>query len=140
MNEIAITSTPFATTPLRILYADDVLELRDVVRLSLARLGHQVVCAPDGSQALASVTPNPQAFDLIITDHHMPVMNGLDFVKALRTTSYAGRLIIFCSELDPKVATTYEELGADRLLYKPVLPSMLRKIIAELFRDPADRR
>ena len=140
MNVIAATATPFATTPLRILYADDVLELRDVVRLSLARLGHDVLCVADGSQALASVKPNPQGFDLIITDHHMPVMNGLDFVKALRTTSYAGRLIVFCSELDPKVATTYGELGADRLLYKPVLPSMLRKVIAELFREPADPR
>jgi two-component system chemotaxis response regulator CheY len=140
MNAIAATATPFATTPLRILYADDVLELRDVVRLSLARLGHDVQCVPDGSQALASVKPNPQGFDLIITDHHMPVMNGLDFVKALRTTSYAGRLIVFCSELDPAVATTYDELGADRLLYKPVLPSALRKIIAELFREPSESR
>lgn len=95
MNVIAATATPFATTLLRILYADDLLELRDVVRLSLARLGHDVLCVADGSQALASVKPDPQGFDLIITDHHMPVMNGLDFVKALPTTSYAGRLIVF---------------------------------------------
>lgn len=140
MNALAATATPFATTPLRILYADDVLELRDVVRLSLSRLGHDVQCVPDGSQALASVKSNPQAFDLIITDHHMPVMNGLEFVTALRTTTFAGRLIVFCSELDSTVATTYEELGADRLLYKPVLPSALRRLISELFRETSEPR
>ena len=136
MNAIpTITATPFATTPLRILYADDVEELREIARLSLTRIGHAVSCAEHGAAALEKVVADPHGFDLIITDHHMPVMNGLEFVKALRQTAFAGRLIIFCSELNPTVATAYDQLGADRLLYKPILPSTLRQIIAELFPD-----
>ncbi|HVU26025.1 MAG TPA: response regulator [Opitutus sp.] len=34
--------------PLRILYADDMLELREVVRLALSRGGHQIECVADG--------------------------------------------------------------------------------------------
>ncbi len=138
MNPTFPTATPFATTPWRILYADDVKELRDIARLSLSRIGHSIECVEDGREALERVLPDPEAFDLVITDHHMPEMNGLELVKALRQTTYRGRLIVFCSELNPAVAKEYERLGADRLLYKPILPTTLRRLIAELAaQDPA---
>jgi CheY-like chemotaxis protein len=138
MNPTLPTATPFATTPWRILYADDVKELRDIAQLSLSRIGHTVVCVEDGRAALAQVLADPEAFDLVITDHHMPVMNGLEFAKALRRTDYRGRLLVFCSELNPAVASDYEQLGADRIIYKPILPATLRKLIGELAAaDPA---
>lgn len=132
MNTTFPTATPFAATPWRILYADDVKELRDIAQLSLSRIGHTVVCVEDGRAALEQVLPQPDAFDLIITDHHMPEMDGLEFVKALRETTYHGRLMVFCSELSPAVARDYERLGVDRILYKPILPTTLRKIIGDL--------
>lgn len=139
MNATTPTATPFATTPLHILYADDVKELRDIARLSLSRIGHTVNCAEDGREALDRLLPDPNVFDLVITDHHMPTMNGLEFVKALRQTSFRGRLMVFCSELNPGVAAEYDRLGADRLLYKPILPATLRQVIAELFKDVEKR-
>jgi CheY-like chemotaxis protein len=129
--------SPFAPKrPLRILYADDVRELRDVARLSLSREGHAIECVADGLIALARVTSDP-SFDLVITDHHMPNMNGLEFVRALRERNFAGKIIVFSSELGPIVADEYRRLNVDRMLYKPVYPSALRQIIAELFPNAA---
>lgn len=119
--------------PLRILYAEDLNELRFVARLILSPLGHQLDCFENGQLAWARVRAHPGAFDLIITDHHMPVMNGLEFVRLLRTAPFTGRIIVFSSDLDPRTASAYRALQVDRILNKPIEPAVFRSVIAELF-------
>jgi CheY-like chemotaxis protein len=127
-----LPAAPTLKRPLRILYADDMPELRDVARLSLTRDGHDIECHPDGAQAFARVAADPK-FDLIMTDHHMPNMNGLEFVGALRQLGYAGKIMVFSSELSKETERDYVRLRVDRILYKPVFPSTLRQTLAELF-------
>ncbi|PTX97829.1 response regulator [Opitutus sp. ER46] len=127
---------PTATRPsarLRILYVDDVPELRELVRLVFARQGHTVDCAVDGLAAIETLSSGTAAYDLIITDHHMPRMNGLTFVGNLRQLDVKSRVVVFSSELDPSVAVEYERLHVDRVLFKPVYPSFLRQMVAEMF-------
>lgn len=131
------TSAPVSVSPspkrfLRILYADDVRELRDVARLSFSREGHGIECFEDGAAGLRRVTADP-AFDLVITDHQMPVMNGLEFVRNLREIAFAGKIMVFSSDLSTEVASEYRRLEVDRVLYKPIFPSEMRQIIAEMF-------
>src|SRR5215207_10803956 len=87
---------PVSTTgrKLRILYADDLHELRDVARISFSREGHDIECFADGALALARMIANP-AFDLVITDHHMPNMNGLELVLKLRELGFPGKIMVF---------------------------------------------
>lgn len=118
---------------LRILYADDMRELREVARIALSREGHLIECVGDGQQALDRVTADPTAYDLVITDHHMPHVNGIELVTRLRGLPYHGKILIFCSELSPVVSETYHRLNVDRILYKPVFPSELRQVLADLF-------
>lgn len=119
--------------PLRILYADDMRELREVARIALSREGHLIECVGDGQEALTRLTADPSAYDLVITDHHMPHVNGIELVKQLRQLPYQGKILIFCSELSPAVTETYHKLKVDRILYKPVFPSELRQVMADLF-------
>jgi two-component system chemotaxis response regulator CheY len=125
-------SLPAPHKHLRVLYADDLPELRDVMRISLSRDGHGIECVADGQIALHRVTEDP-TFDLVITDHHMPNLNGMEFVRGLRALDYRGRVMVFSSELSAAVAAEYRTLAVDRILYKPVYPSALREVIAELF-------
>lgn len=118
---------------IRILYAEDVAELRELARLVFTRDGHSIDCMPDGSDALARLTENVNAYDLLITDHHMPRLNGFDLVSAVRRMPFKGKIMVFSSELSPLVAADYRKLGVDRILFKPVYPSFLRQAIAELF-------
>lgn len=121
---------------LRILYADDLHELRDVARISFSREGHHIECFADGALALARILAD-QTFDLVITDHHMPNMNGLEFVRKLRELGFPGKIMVFSSEISESVARQYRDQQVDRILYKPVFPSILRNTLGELFPPPA---
>ncbi len=137
MAHIATTSSPAAapdtgSRALRILFADDVRELRHVAQISFTRQGHHVECLADGQLALDRFLVD-RNFDLVITDHHMPNLNGLGFVTRLRELAFRGKIMVFSSELSDVVAKSYRELNVDRILYKPVFPSTLRQMLAELF-------
>jgi len=114
-----------------VLYVDDMRELREVARLALTRSGHQVDCAPDGREALEIVRANPDAFDIVITDHHMAVMNGIELVMKLRELNFQGKTVVVSSELNLDVEADYRRLGVERILYKPVELSELRSLVAE---------
>jgi two-component system chemotaxis response regulator CheY len=119
--------------PLRILYAEDMRELRQVAQMSLTRQGHSIECCVDGAAALERLAAAPEGFDVLITDHHMPNMNGLELVSALRRRHpFAGKIVVFCSELSPQVSSAYAALRVDAFLKKPVFPSALREVLARL--------
>lgn len=133
-------TTPAATThspalnkrTLRILYAEDVRQLRDLLQISLTDEGHTVECAADGLLALEKVTAAPTAYDLVITDHHMPNMNGLDLVTHLRALPFPGKIVVFSSELSSTVSAAYHRLNVDYVLPKPIFPVTLRAVLATL--------
>lgn len=64
-------------------------------------------------------------------------MNGLALVRGLRELGYPGKILVFSSELDPRVTAAYKAMNVDRILFKPVFPSVLRQALAELFNLPA---
>jgi len=117
---------------LRILYADDMQELRTIAEIGLGGEGHLVSCAEDGSIAYKMVSDDPSAFDIVISDHHMPNMNGLELVRRLRAMRYPGKIIIFSSELSTETADAYQSLGVDRMLFKPIELAVLRKLVREI--------
>ncbi|MBI2496837.1 MAG: response regulator [Opitutae bacterium] len=105
MSESATKSNPpmAPKKALRILHVDDMRQLCDIVRQSLARDGHVVESFADGAAALARIKQNPREFDVFISDHHMPKMNGLEVVRELRKIDFRGRIFIFSSEIDEEV-------------------------------------
>lgn len=118
---------------LRILYAEDLRDLREIARMALTRDGHTIDCVADGALALDRIKAAPDSLDLLITDHHMPNLNGLELVTAIRALPFTGKIIVFSSELNPVVSAAYQKLGIDRILPKPIFPSELRQVLAELF-------
>jgi two-component system chemotaxis response regulator CheY len=126
----AVESRPQAKA-LRILYVDDVVELRELMKLMLSQDGHTVESAVHGVEALTRLAEDAGAFDVVITDHHMPRMDGLELVRRLRQLKFPGRIMIFSSELSPSIADEYADLRVDHFLTKPVSPSVLREKLAE---------
>ncbi len=66
----------------RILIAEDNADLRDLVVRALSEDGHDVVEAADGAAALEQLTKNKGAFDLLLSDIKMPVMDGIALALA----------------------------------------------------------
>jgi len=130
-----VTSQAANPTPkksLRVLYADDMRELRQLLEVVLGRDGHKVESVSDGNLALDLLRPDPTAYDVVITDHHMPTVSGLELVAKLRAMDYRGRIIVFSSELSEEVDSTYRHYKVDFILPKPVFPSELRALFATL--------
>lgn len=126
-----VAANPLPGKTLRIVHVDDVPQLREVIRLSLGRDGHAVESFPDGASALARIKSDPAAYDLFISDHHMPRMNGLEVVHELRRIAYGGRIFIFSSEIDHEVNDDYLALRVDQVLPKPILLPELRQLLLE---------
>ena len=66
----------------RILIAEDEEPVRTLVARALASDGHEVVTAADGGEALDKLQREGGAFDLLLTDIKMPVMDGLALALA----------------------------------------------------------
>ncbi|SEH69000.1 MULTISPECIES: response regulator [unclassified Tardiphaga] len=61
----------------RILIADDEESMRLLVGRAIAMDGHEIVTAEDGAEALEILTEQGGAFDLLLTDIKMPIMDGI---------------------------------------------------------------
>jgi CheY-like chemotaxis protein len=61
----------------RVLIADDEESMRVLVARAIAMDGHDIVTAQDGAEALDILTRDNGAFDLLLTDIQMPVMDGI---------------------------------------------------------------
>lgn len=136
MATIELTSGVSPARPLRILYADDLRQLREFMTVMLSREGHLVETVEDGAQALERLDTAPEAFDLLITDHHMPRLNGLELVRAVRELPFAGKIIVFSSELNELVHERYRRLHVDLLLPKPIFPVTFRQMLNQLYAEP----
>jgi len=68
----------------RVLYVDDDALLTDLVFRQLTRAGHRVSIESDPREALRRLQHGQESFDMLVTDHNMPQMSGLDMVAIVR--------------------------------------------------------
>ena len=126
------TTTLAARKPLKVIYADDMQQLRELITIVLGRDGHSVDTYATGELAFEKITADLAAYDVIITDHHMPGMNGLELVSRIRTLPFEGKIIVFSSELSQAVDAAYRRLKVDHVLPKPIFPAQLRELFTTL--------
>jgi two-component system, chemotaxis family, chemotaxis protein CheY len=69
---------------MKLLIIDDSLVMRRIIGTTAGLLGADFVEAANGAQAFEKLNAEPAGFNLICLDWNMPVMAGLDFLKALR--------------------------------------------------------
>ena len=131
---------PSSGRHLHILYADDMPELRHLMRDVFVREGHAVETVGDGDTALATLKHSASPFDLLITDHNMPGISGLDLVRQTRQLPYPGKIVVFSSELSETVKDAYRGLAVDAILTKPIFPLTFRAVLEKLFgeKEPAE--
>ena len=101
------------------LVVDDSKVIRKVARHILETLNFEVSEAADGKEALDSCMASVP--DVILLDWNMPVMSGMDFLRALRDTALASRpKVVFCTtENGMAYIRAAIEAGADEYVMKP---------------------
>src|ERR1039458_5544270 len=100
---------------LNILSVDDENSVTASVRLALKSMGHTVDVLHGGSEALAKLKESPDHYHILITDHLMPGVTGLDLLKQLKPTAFKGRIIVLSAHLTEDLEEKYQAIGADRI-------------------------
>ncbi|HVU30780.1 MAG TPA: response regulator [Sphingomicrobium sp.] len=78
---------PESLPALRVLLVDDHHEVRSTTAAMLEDLGHEVVEAANGPDAIAALKERDGDFDVLISDYAMPHCSGTDFLREARTLS-----------------------------------------------------
>lgn len=119
--------------PVHILYAEDLPVLREVMRQVVDRQGNHLELASDGVEAAERLASQPDEFDLLITDHQMPYLNGVGLVRRAREMLFKGKIAVLSSQLSEQNIADYVALGVDLILFKPLLPRTLDRAVQQLF-------
>jgi PAS domain S-box-containing protein len=119
-----------------ILLVDDVSTVLEIHQAMLTRLRHTSKTAENGEQASELFLQNDQHFDMIITDYHMPVMDGLEFIETVRQHDANIPILMITAYGEDEKLQRAGHLGA-RLMNKPVTLEKLRTTIAEMQKTAA---
>ena len=105
-------------SPRTCLVVDDSRVVRKVARRILEASGFAVREAADGAEALTACRADLP--DCVLLDWNMPVMNGLDVLKALRREFGAAPPVVFCTtETEMRFVEQAIEHGAQEFVMKP---------------------
>lgn len=117
---------------LRILTVEDETAVAQLLALVLCGPNCKVTSAADGGEALAKIAASERPYDIVITDHHMPRVTGLELVRQLRAKDFGGKIVVLSAFLNEENVRAYEALGVDLMLAKPFDMDELRKAIGIL--------
>ena len=121
---------------MKILFAEDETDLRDAVSTYLSMQGHHVVAVDNGHQAAEKTRQD--AFDVILLDVMMPIMDGFAAIKEIRKDGNVVPTIFLTAK--SRLADKIEglELGADDYLTKPFAMEELNARLRALHRRQRD--
>lgn len=112
-----------------VVFVDDSASVREAVGCVLQQNGFVVLIAGDGQESLKYFEGLP--VDLLITDLHMPHMNGIELIQTVRSSSQYKHLpiLVLTTESQFEQKMEAKRAGATGWLVKPFTPEKLMAII-----------
>jgi two-component system response regulator AtoC len=101
----------------RILVVDDEVKMRRLLEMSLKNMGHEVIQAGDGEEALNCLGEAP--FDLVMTDLNMPRLSGMELLRSLRERGDDVPVIVLTAFGSIETAVEAMKLGAADYIIRP---------------------
>ena len=117
---------------MNILTVDDEFGVAHALAFALSHPARQLTLAFSADEALARVTDHSQSFDVVIIDHKMPRMSGIELVRRLRGVNFGGKIMVLSAHLTDENRRAYAELNVDTMLTKPFDVQELREVIDTL--------
>lgn len=110
----------------KILVVDDEKEINETLSEVLTNRGHQMFSAFDGDEAIKILKENN--IDLILLDMHMPEVDGIQVIKAIKQHTPQTKIMVITGFADTYLEKA-KELGADGFFIKPVrLDSIIQRM------------
>ncbi len=114
----------------RILAVDDEHNMRRLLEISLRQAGYQALTAANGKEALETL--KTEQVDLVVSDLHMPGMNGLELLKQMRTDHDGIPFIMVTAQGEINTAVEAMKLGAADYILRPFDLEVLEVAIAKV--------
>lgn len=119
-----------------VLVVDDDEAMRRLLGEALRDEGHEVVEATDGQEAMRLLADGG-AYDIIVTDHRVPVASGMDLMRMVRATSWHTQVVIISGFADVHPGLDAGRCGAAAVLPKPFSLGVLLETVRRLSRRGA---
>jgi YesN/AraC family two-component response regulator len=104
---------------LKFLFVEDENDLMDIISETLQKLQVDFLTANNGEEGLAILKEHSNEIDIIVTDISMPVMNGLEMIKEVKSLYPDLEIIIMTAHTESKYMTEAKEYGVNDYLLKP---------------------
>lgn len=114
---------------MKVLLVDDSKTMRRIQRTQLSDIGvYDIVEASDGEEALTVLQDN-MPVDIILLDWNMPVMDGMSFLKKVRSdAAFKGVKIVMCtSESEKRRVIDAMKEGVNNYIVKPFTSEILKE-------------
>ena len=115
-----------------ILAVDDEFGVGHALAFALSNPARQLTLAVSADEALARVTDHSQPFDVVIIDHKMPKVSGIELIRRLHGVNFGGKILVLSAHLTDENRRAYTELKVDTMLTKPFDVQELRDVIDTL--------
>ncbi len=118
----------------KILIVDDSESIREVVVFTLENAGFDVLSAVDGQDALDHL--DGKHLDLIITDLHMPRLDGIGLIKEIRKMDVYKYvpILYLTTESQQSIKMEAKKAGATGWIVKPFMPEKLIAAIGKILK------
>lgn len=115
-----------------VLVADDDAINRLLIKKQLSELGLSATLVSDGLQAFEKLSQHPEQYDLLITDCHMPHLDGFALTRKVKQEiSLFKGAVVGCTAEDSRLAAEQAlQAGMDKVIYKPYTLANLRKVLS----------
>jgi two-component system response regulator YesN len=117
---------------LNILAIDDEEVVTELINALFQRMGHSVDQLHNAQDALSRIKNSPDHYDILITDHLMHKVTGLELLSQLPKNSFKGKIIVISGYMTNELENEYRALGASKIIRKPFNIDELRKAVEEL--------
>jgi DNA-binding NtrC family response regulator len=119
-----------ANSPASLLVVDDDADIRQLTAEALTSVGHQVDTAEDGAAGWTALQAN--RYDLLITDHNMPKVSGVELLRKLRAAHMALPAILISGAMPTEELNRNPRLQIEATLLKPYTVEKLLGTVAEV--------
>lgn len=117
-------------TTLRVLAVDDEQVIRTMIEYSLQAIGiRDITMASNGNEAMLKLESAAKPIDLIVCDWRMPSMDGLEFLKSIRSRGMDMKFLMLTAENTQESVLEAMKAGANSYIVKPFTVDELRKKI-----------
>ena len=115
----------------RVLIADDEYAMRTLVARAVAMDGHDIVTAQDGAEALEILTREDGAFDLLLTDIQMPIMDGIALALSAARDFPGLTILLMTGFADQRERASNLSAIAHDVITKPFSVADIRTAVAD---------